>query len=477
MPRSTPPGYALLALSLACTLAASAQTDAGRRDIGKFYAQNCAACHGRNLQGGLAPSLLDDQWLHGDRDEDLARVIRDGVTDAMDGYRDELSEADIRAMVIFIREKRAGFSSSESRPARPQPTTPLRSELHTFKLETVADRLSTPWGMAFLPDGRMLFTEKSGQLRVIERGVLRPEPIRGTPAVRDAGQGGLLEVAVHPRYAENGWIYLAYSDPAMRHGEPVSLTTLARGKIRDGAWVEQQTIWRAPLEFYRPGGGVHFGCRIVFDRDGYLFFSHGERGRQENAQDVKLPNGKIHRIHDDGRIPEDNPFATQPGAFASIWTYGNRNPQGLALDPRDGSLWETEHGPRGGDELNLIRRGANYGWPVITYGMNYNGTPITATTAKDGMEQPVTHWTPSIAVCGIDFYTGDKFPGWKHNLLVTALAQQELRRVVIEGGKVTHQEILFKDFGRVRDVQTGPDGAIYVALNQPDRIVRLVPAE
>ncbi|MBI5423948.1 MAG: PQQ-dependent sugar dehydrogenase [Opitutae bacterium] len=477
MPRSTPPGYALIVLSLACTLAASAQTDAVRRDIGKFYAQNCAACHGRNLQGGLAPSLLDDQWLHGDRDEDIARVIRDGVNDAMDGYRDELSEADIRAMVIFIREKRAGFSSSESRPARPQPTEPIASERHRFKLETVADRLSTPWGMAFLPDGRLLFTEKSGQLRVIERGVLRPEPIRGTPAVRDAGQGGLLEVAVHPRYAENGWIYLAYSDPATRNGEPVSLTTLVRGKLRDGAWVEQQTIWRAPLEFYRPGGGVHFGCRIVFDRDGYLFFSHGERGRQENAQDLKLPNGKIHRLHDDGRIPEDNPFAKQPGAFASIWTYGNRNPQGLALDPRDGSLWETEHGPRGGDELNLIRRGANYGWPVITYGMNYNGTPITATTAKDGMEQPVTHWTPSIAVCGIDFYTGDKFPGWKHNLLVTALAQQELRRVVIDGGKVTHQEILLKDFGRVRDVQTGPDGTIYVALNQPDRIVRLVPTQ
>lgn len=476
MPRSMLLGSTFIA-SLALALTASAQTGAPRRDIGKFYAQNCAQCHGRTLAGGVGPSLMDDQWLHGDRDEDLAKVIRDGVPDAMDGFGDELSEADIRAMVIFIREKRAGFSSSEERTTRPQPTTPVRSELHTFKLETVADRLSTPWGMAFLPDGRLLFTEKSGQLRVIEHGVLHTDPVRGTPAVRDAGQGGLLDVAVHPRYAENGWIYLAYSDPATRNGEPVSLTTIVRGKIRDGAWVEQQTIWRAPLEFYRPGGGVHFGCRIVFDRDGYLFFSHGERGRQENAQDVKLPNGKIHRIHDDGRIPDDNPFAKQPGAFASIWTYGNRNPQGLALDPRDGSLWETEHGPRGGDELNLIRRGANYGWPVITYGMNYNGTPITAITAKDGLEQPITHWTPSIAVCGIDFYTGDKFPHWKNNLLVTALAQQELRRVVIENGQVTHQEILLKDFGRVRDVQTGPDGALYVALNQPDRIVRLVPAE
>jgi aldose sugar dehydrogenase len=250
-----------------------------------------------------------------------------------------------------------------------------------------------------------------------------------------------------------------------------------RGRIRDGAWLDQETIWEAPFEFYRPGGGVHYGCRIAFDRDGFLYFSHGDRGRQDDSQDLKLPNGKIHRIHDDGRIPKDNPFADQPGAFASIWSYGNRNAQGLVFDPRDGKLWSTEHGPRGGDELNLIRRGANYGWPVITHGMNYNGTPVTPFTARDGMEQPVIHWTPSIAVCGIDFYTGDAFPRWKNHLLVTALAQQELRRVVIENGRVTHQEVLVKDLGRVRDVQTGPDGAIYLALNRPDRIVRLVPAD
>ncbi|MBA4137711.1 MAG: glucose sorbosone dehydrogenase [Opitutus sp.] len=448
-----------------------------RRDIGKYYAQNCEACHGRNLQGGLAPSLLDDQWTHGSSDDDLAKIIRDGVPDAMEGYKDELSEAEIRAMVIFIRERRAGFSSSENRPTRTLPGDPVQTEEHAYRVEIVADRLSTPWGMTFLPDGRMLFTEKSGELRVVENGQLAPAPIRGTPAVRDSGQGGLMEVAVHPRYAENGWVYLAFSDPATRDGQGVSLTKIVRGKLRDGAWVEQETIWQAPLEFYRPGGGVHFGCRIVFDRDGYLFFSHGERGRQDDAQNRKLPNGKIHRIHDDGRIPADNPFANEPGAFASIWTYGNRNPQGLALDPRTGLLWESEHGPRGGDELNLIRRGANYGWPVVTFGMNYNGTPITPLTGREGIEPPVSHWTPSIAVCGIDFYTGDAFPKWKNNLLVTALAQQELRRVVIEDNKVTRQEVLVKDLGRVRDVQTGPDGAIYVALNQPDRIVRLVPVK
>ncbi|MDP2136491.1 MAG: PQQ-dependent sugar dehydrogenase [Candidatus Didemnitutus sp.] len=446
-----------------------------RRDIERIYRDSCADCHGRNLQGGLAPSLLDGKWTHGSTDEDLARIIRDGVPDAMDGFKGEMSEAEIRAMVVYIREHRAGFTTT--RQTKPLPAGVVASEEHEFRLEIVADGLSTPWAIDFLPDGRMLVTEKPGRLRVIENGRLQPEPVHGIPAVRDAGQGGLLEVAVHPRYAENGWIYLAYSDPALRDGQPVSLTTLVRGRLRDGAWVDQETIWRAPLEHYRAGGGVHYGCRIAFDREGYLYFSHGERGRQDDAQDLRLPVGKIHRLHDDGRVPADNPFVGHAGAFASVWTYGNRNPQGLDFDPRTGLLWETEHGPRGGDELNLIHRGANYGWPLVTHGMNYNGTPITPETSRPGIEPPVVHWTPSIAVCGIDFYTGEKFPRWRHHLFVTALAQQELRRVVIAGERVTHQEVVLRDIGRLRDVANGPDGFLYLAVNQPDRIVRLVPAE
>jgi glucose/arabinose dehydrogenase len=471
----TVPRPALLLLAVVLAVPAWAQNPpAVRRDAGRLYQQHCAACHGRNLQGGLAPSMLDDQWTHGSTDEDLARIIREGVPDAMQGFSEELNEAEIRSLVILIRERRAGFQSK--RETRPQPSTAVETELHRYRVETVADGVDTPWAIDFLPDGRMLFTEKNGGLRLVQDGRLLP-PVKGVPAVRDAGQGGLMDVAVHPRHAENGWIYLAYSDPATRDGREVSLTVLVRGRIRDGAWVDQETIWKAPLEFYRPGGGVHYGCRIVFDREGFLYFSHGERGRPEDAQNLALPNGKVHRLHDDGRIPADNPFAGRKDAFASIWTYGNRNPQGLDFDPRTGLLWETEHGPRGGDELNLIRRGANYGWPVITYGMNYNGTPVSALTAKEGMEQPVVHWTPSIAVCGIDFYEGTLFPQWRHNLLVSALAQQEVRRVVIEGDRVTAQEVIVKDIGRVRDVAGGPDGAIYLALNQPDRIVRLVPAD
>jgi glucose/arabinose dehydrogenase len=336
----------------------------------------------------------------------------------------------------------------------------------------VVEGVVFPWSVAFLPDGRMLVTEKAGRLRIVDKGELQAAPIGGVPAVWSGGQGGLLDVAVHPEYATNGWIYLSFSDPG---GNGTAMTRVVRGKLRDGQFVEQQTIFQAPIHLYRRGE-VHFGSRFVFDGNGRLFFSIGERGQGADAQDLSRPNGKVHRINEDGTIPADNPFVSASGAVPSIYSYGNRNPQGLARHPVTGELWEVEHGPRGGDELNLIQPGRNYGWPVITYGMNYDGSPMTDKTAQDGMEQPVTYWVPSIAVCAIDFYTGSQFPEWKNHLLLGALAQQELRRLVIEGRQVTHQEVLFKNVGRVRDVVSAPDGYIYVAFNQPDRIARLVPA-
>jgi glucose/arabinose dehydrogenase len=253
------------------------------------------------------------------------------------------------------------------------------------------------------------------------------------------------------------------------------MTKIVRGRLRDGAWTDEQEIWSAPLSTYR-GGGRHFGCRLAFDGKGFLFFSVGDRGAMNHAQELQRPNGKIHRIHDDGRIPADNPFLNQKGALPSLWTLGNRNPQGLTFDPATGLLWSTEHGPRGGDELNIIERGRNYGWPLITYGTNYNRTIISKDTARDGLEQPVIQWTPSIAVCGIDFYTGDAFPKWKGNLFVTALANKSLRRLVIENNRVTHQETLLKDISRLRDVGTGPDGNLYLLYSRPGKLVRLVPA-
>ena len=252
------------------------------------------------------------------------------------------------------------------------------------------------------------------------------------------------------------------------------MTRVLRGHLKDGALVDQEILFTAPAELYRTGT-VHFGSRFVFDGKGHVFFSIGERGKGEDAQDLKRPNGKVHRIMDDGRVPEDNPFLKTDGAMPTIWSYGHRNPQGLSQHPVTGELWDAEHGPRGGDELNRVERGRNYGWPVITYGMNYDGTPMTELTAKEGMEQPVLYWTPSIAVCAIDFYSGDRFPRWKNDLLVSSLASEDLRRLRIENGRVTKQEVLFKGIGRIRDVVAGPDGLVYLAMNTPDRIAGWCP--
>jgi glucose/arabinose dehydrogenase len=444
-----------------------------RRDVAEVYASLCANCHGPKLEGGLGSSLVDDTWKSGADDESIARTIREGqAATGMPAFSAVLSPQDIRALVIYIREQGARKRSEGTVYAKPEAHKVVRGERHAFKLETVVDGVDTPWSVAFLPDGRMLVTEKSGRLRVVEKGRLLPEPIGGTPEVWSRGQGGLLDVAVHPHYARNGWIYLSYSDPG---ADGSAMTVVVRGRLREGRFVEQQTLFRAPPELYRTGG-VHFGSRFVFDGKGHLFFSIWERGHKEDAQDLSRPNGKVHRINEDGSIPKDNPFVGRPGALPSIWSYGNRNPQGLARHPVTGELWESEHGPRGGDELNRIEPGRNYGWPVITYGMNYDGTPMTDRTAQEGMEQPVVHWTPSIAVSAVDFYTGSRFPRWKNDLLVGALAEEELRRVRLAGGKVVHQEVLFKGVGRVRDVVSGPDGFIYVAFNGPDRIARLVPA-
>jgi glucose/arabinose dehydrogenase len=235
-------------------------------------------------------------------------------------------------------------------------------------------------------------------------------------------------------------------------------------------------MYKAPAALYW-ADDTHFGARFLFDKSGHLFYSIGDRGHEKDAQDLSLPNGKIHRIHDDGRIPEDNPFVGQARALGSIWSYGNRNVQGLSWHPVTGDLWATEHGPRGGDELNRIERGRNYGWPTITHGINYDGTPVSDKTEQEGMEQPVVQWTPSLGVCAIGFYTGDRFPGWKNDLFLTTLVFQELRRLGLDGTKVVRQEVLIKNAGRVRDVRTGPDGYLYVLLNQPGRIVRLAPAD
>jgi aldose sugar dehydrogenase len=455
-----------------------AQNRIGTGGMKDLYIQYCASCHGQNMEGGQGSSLIDDVWKHGSSDADIARVIREGIPDlGMVPWKDVLTEEQIRGLIILMREqKQLAESTGILEKVKPLGGV-FSTEHHNFTLEKVTEVDDVLWSIAFLPDESILITQRSGILWHVVNG--NKTEITGTPKVRAVGQGGLLEVAPHPDYEKNGWIYLSFSEDvgAEIDGKIASMTAVVRGKIKNNKWVDEEEIFRAPPKYHTIKGG-HYGSRFVF-KDEYLFFSVGERQEGDPAQDLSVPHGKIHRIYHDGSIPKENPFYNTKGAYKTIWAYGNRNPQGLDLHPVTGELWETEHGPRGGDELNLIKPGVNYGWPVITYGMNYDGTPWTDKTHMDGMEQPVHYWLPSIATAGIDFYEGTAFSQWKHNLLVSGMASEEVQRLVIEDGKLVGQETILKGQGRVRDVASGPDGMIYVALNTrgPNKggLYRMVP--
>ncbi|MEA1785051.1 PQQ-dependent sugar dehydrogenase [Arenibacter sp. GZD96] len=337
-----------------------------------------------------------------------------------------------------------------------------------FTPELVLGDLQIPWSMTFLPDGSMLVTEKAGILIHFKDGI-RTE-IKNVPEVYNRGQGGLLDITLHPNYQSNGWIYMSYAsaDGDDKGGN----TAIIRTKLKDNALVDTQLLYKATPNTTK---GQHFGSRFAFDNEGYLYFSIGDRGdRDVNPQDVTRDGGKIYRLNDDGSIPTDNPFVDQSDAKKAIYSYGHRNPQGLVKHPETGKIWDHEHGPRGGDELNVIQKGVNYGWPVITYGINYSGTPITDKTAMDGLEQPIHYWLPSIAPSGITFVTSDKYPTWKGNLLVGSLAFQYLERLELDGEKVTYREKLLPDMGRIRDVRQAPDGFIYVAV-EGKGIYKLLP--
>lgn len=350
-----------------------------------------------------------------------------------------------------------------------------------FRVVPVADDLRFPLSMAFLPDGSLLVAEKRGTLRRVRDGVVSPTPIAGGPAVFSGGQGGLHEVALHPDFAANGLVYVAYAK--VTDGGRAT-TALARGRLDGDTLRDVRELFVARTD---SRAGQHFGGRIAFDDAGHLFLSVGDRGASPSgdlerhpAQDRRNHQGTIVRLTLDGGVPPDNPFVNTPDALPEIWSYGHRNPQGLAYDAATGTLWETEHGPRGGDELNAVRAGANYGWPVITYGRNYSGTSITSERARAGMEQPVTYWVPSIATSGLLLYTGDAFPVWRGSLFVGGLAGEQLARVSVDGRRKTGEETLLRGtVGRIRDVRQGPDGFIYLALDRsggPGTIVRLEPA-
>ena len=346
----------------------------------------------------------------------------------------------------------------------------VRSEKQTFKVETLLEGLKTPWALEKLPDGRFLFTERAGSLHFFDEKGLDPTPISGLPTVFSQGQGGLLDLKLHPQYDQNGWIYLSYSEPT----QDKAFTKIIRGKIVDHQWSSSETIFEAPPNDYT-NSKIHFGSRMIFDDQGYLFFSIGERGAMNEAQNLQKAQGKIHRVFEDGKIPSDNPFFNQPKAIKSIWCYGNRNPQGLFFDREKGKLWETEHGPKGGDELNLISKGNNYGWPLVCYGINYNGKPISDKQEAEGISNPVTYWVPSIAVSNVIQYRGNQYYPWKGNLFVVSLALQKFIRMEIENDQITHQEVIWEQKGRMRDIRTFDDGYIYILFNDPGKIVRLKP--
>lgn len=340
----------------------------------------------------------------------------------------------------------------------------------SVKMDVWIDNIDEPWGITFTAPGTAIITQKSGGLFLYKDATLTP--ISNVPEVNDRRQGGLMDVTLDPNWPNEDWIYLSFSHPkAPRASE--AMTKIIRAKLSGTELTNIETLFQAKDEDY-VDTGFHYGSRITFDAAGHLYFSIGDRGIMKDAQDLTKPNGKVHRINRDGSIPSDNPFVDTPGAYASIYSYGNRNPQGLIIHPETDVLWSTEHGPKGGDELNVIRAGVNYGWPEISYGINYNGTILTEFTQKPGMAQPVSQWTPSIAVCGLDVYQGTLFPEWNGKLLVGALAYEEVRLVTVKDDQYISEGIILQQEGRVRDVTVGPDGAIYVATQ--DQILRLTPA-
>ena len=445
------------------------------QDGALLYGQNCASCHGANLGGGNAASLVDGIWQFGAEDGYVFRNIKFGIAHlGMPSYETALNDREIRAIMSYIRE-------SENKVGAQKP--PIAKEIETLDykidVEIFAEGLEVPWAIDFIDENVALITERPGRLRVVENGKMLDNLVRNTPEVLNEGQGGLLDVAVDPDYNENGWIYLAYSHEltsGFDGNRSPAMTRIVRGKIENNSWTDEEVLFEAAHDSYRTTRH-HYGCRIVFDPQGHLYFAIGDRGAGYQAQDFTLPNGKVHRINKDGSIPEDNPFVNEDGAVKSLFSLGNRNIQGMAIHPETGELWVTEHGPMGGDELNLIESGKNYGWETITYGRNYNGMIITEETHRSGMEQPNLYWRPSIAVCGLDFYRGDLFGKWKNKLLVGALKYEEVRLLQIEGNNVVHQEVIVKNQGRVRDVSTGPEGAIYVVLNKPGTVIKLMPQD
>ncbi|MBS1700140.1 MAG: PQQ-dependent sugar dehydrogenase [Armatimonadetes bacterium] len=452
-------------------------------NVTQLYNDTCAKCHGVNAEGGgggtqslLTVDKFDEKW-----DKPFFDTTRNGVpTMGMEAYGDTMSDQEIWALVVHIRELQ--YKAIRPMTAPKYTNGVFQTQYYKYRIETVVDKdqgLKTPWCTAWLPDGTMLVTNRSGYLTVVKGGKVVSR-VDNLPASTEIGQGGLMEVAVHPDYAKNGWIYLTVADPKEGNRRE-AFTRTYRGRLKfDGdkvTWTDQQDIFKVPIDNYN-GSGIHYGGKIVFDGKGHIFITQGERGNGPLAQRLDKPNGKIFRLNEDGSIPKDNPFVNTPSAIPAIWTYGHRNPQGLAMDDK-GDLYDTEHAPRGGDELNHIVPGTNYGWPVITFGINYNDSSLEVPwpTADQKFKMPITRWLPSSATSGLRVYKGLPFSKWNGDLLAGGLAGKVIDRVRVKNEKVIERETILFNLGRVRDIAIGPDGFVYVTVNEPDIVVRLVPVQ
>ncbi|MGX1930172.1 PQQ-dependent sugar dehydrogenase [Flagellimonas sp. 2504JD4-2] len=439
-------------------------------DVALTYRNQCGGCHGQDLA-----SFVERDWSYGSTVEDVIQSITDGYSgNGMPAYGSTLSAQQIEDLTNYILTEIDGKTKAMLEEDNPDLSGLISSDDLTFRLETMTDDIpGIPWGIEQLPNGEILVTERGGGLYLVSTDKQLTE-INGVPGVVSQGQGGLLDVVIHPDFESNAYVYLSYSRANPDNGSQRT-TAVARGRLQGNSLVDVENIFTA-LPYLN--SSHHYGSRLVFDNSGYLYVSVGDRGyRDVYPQELDNAIGKIHRIHDDGQIPTDNPFYNTAGAFNSIFTYGTRNPQGMTLHPETGAVWEGEHGPQGGDEINLLEAGNNNGWPVISYGINYDGTTFTDLTEMAGMEQPVHYWTPSIAPCGMTFVSSEFYGNWRNDLFVASLKFEYLHRLKMNGNSVVGHETLLDGIGRVRDAEMGTDGYLYIAVEGPGRLIRLVPEQ
>ena len=430
------------------------------------YSKYCAGCHGQEMA-----TYVNHTWKICKTKSAIFKAIKYGYpNDGMPGFEPTFSDREIHDLSSYLL---TGINNAQIQPLKNKPTQSglFITQKINIKIDTITTEINMPWCIAFLPDDELLVTDRDGKLfRVIKGKPL--QEISGVPQVVAKGQGGLFDVLPHPDFKTNHLIYLSYSKPESE-GSNKSTTAIMLATLNGNLLQNQQDIFVA-----KPYSTTHhhYGGKMVFGKDNFLYFSVGERGNEkENPQSIANDLGKIHRINADGSIPSDNPFAGIGNAKSTIYCYGNRNPQGLALNPHTGAIWENEHGPMGGDEINIIEKGKNYGWPVITYGVNYNGTPITDKTAMPGMEQPIHFWVPSIATSGLAFVDGNRYKGWEGDVLSGSLKFKWISRCHTEGNLITTEESMLTGIGRLRDIRTSPDGYIYVAVENPGYIFKLLP--